>query len=312
MAHGRKLKIADNINQIAEDIIHLILKSHASLEENLKHKAELAAILKIVNAEYNAPLMTWQYLFYQFYRLRTQDISETTQRFCEGEEQLFMLDVITDFLKKGACDSTSANTILLNELIKKLDQYEALDCDERFEILASANQAALMGIRITLRDVLVRRARETIDDYTKIAEANLKIHSIEKKPAKKLNLDEHFTKKLKGIYSKVEVTTKTEALREGASVLSRPEDGFRVIEDYRPSKKINFVFFAKVKENIEARYGGKSKPVESKPILNNVGKVQDTYHASVSVLNNFLKMNQSEEPLHQASDYKLSTFNPIT
>ena len=240
MINTRTLRITDDLKQVAQDLVDYILKSHEDAEQQKRHKVQLQTVMDKVGIAYNQPFSSWWYILYQFYRQRSQEIIATQQMLRDAPEQLLILDILAGFLQKGGCDSTSANTILLNDLIQKLDKYEALEVDIRFSTLGeSKKNIMLMGIRIALRDLFVTRAKETLKSYADIAEADMKMCATPKPARKKLRLDESMTKKLESIFLRVDyaVKVKRDAMREGAIVLSRPQNGFAPIDDYNQANK---------------------------------------------------------------------------
>lgn len=267
MANVRSLKIADNLTQVVQDLIDFILRSHNNSADQKKHRTELLNMMNEIKVEYEEktysllPLSLIESLVYYFSRKRAVDIKSAKEMMIDADKQLSYLEIIAGFLKKGECESTSANTKLLNHLIKKLNKYEDLEADERF-----ANEDARKGIRLALKDIFVRQANVTIQEYKRLAKANSKITKIKKIKVGTLNIPDDFKQKLtsalKGESQTESELAKRKAFRAGAVVLNRPEESIKQIEDYKPVGKLKLENFSEVVNKINEIYGNKKELAE--------------------------------------------------
>lgn len=278
MANVRSLKIADNLTQVVQDLIDFILRSHNNSADQKKHRTELLNMMNEIKVEYEEktysllPLSLIESLVYYFSRKRAVDIKSAKEMMIDADKQLSYLEIIAGFLKKGECESTSANTKLLNHLIKKLNKYEDLEADERF-----ANEDARKGIRLALRDIFVRQANVTIQEYKKLAKANSNITKIKKIKVGTLNIPDDFKQKLtsalKGESQTESELAKRKALRAGAGVLNRPEESIKQIEDYKPVGKLKLENFSEVVNTLNEIYGKKKEQAAEDPFKSEIARL---------------------------------------
>lgn len=156
----------ERLSVVANDMIDFILKSHPNIREQNKHIAELALIMKEIEDEYHQPILTAWSMLYRIYRQYTKNFSSIKKPTLD--EQLLILEVITHFLKHAAKETSSANLILLDFLLAKINQHDVLILEEKF-LFASAKvkDSILLELRIALRNVFIYQANKTLARHRK-------------------------------------------------------------------------------------------------------------------------------------------------
>lgn len=159
------LKVVDDLIQVAKDMIDFILKSHNSIRDQNRHIAELSTIMKEIEDEYNKPLLTSWSMLYRVYRQYAADQGILYTEIPSLDDQILILEVITNFLKNTACDSRSGNLILMDWLLAKLSKYAPVENDERFAFTTDIRETIVLGIKLALRNAFIQQAKETLASY---------------------------------------------------------------------------------------------------------------------------------------------------
>jgi len=171
----RNQNIVDNLSQVAHDIIDFILKSHPTIREQNKHIAELATIMKDIEDEYNKPILTSWSMLYRVYRQYAADQGIVHTETPCLDDQILILEVITHFFKNGAHDSSSANLILLDLLLDKVNKYVPLENDERLNRVSEINKTILLGIKLALRNAFIQHAKDRLTAFRPQVNADAKV-----------------------------------------------------------------------------------------------------------------------------------------
>lgn len=300
MANGR-VKIANNIEQVAQDIINYIFPYLKSPAEKKRHRNQLSKIFEEVLNEYQKPLIDLPVLAYiekhylnPYFRQRSLDIEATGKIIQESEdnERHIILQAITLLLEQGKCESTSANTLVLDLLIKQLDKYEPIDEDERFASAGWKAYGSRLGIRETLRDSFVKKAKVILENWEKERKEKNKVVIVdeiqaEEKIIKPLRVDPGFLEQLslfrtgKSLVQNPKQKLKNETIAEIKSfereVIVNPEQTawkdtkhtIGCIEDYRPKvkeeRKVNKLDLSKLKDVVEKLNSINEKKVVTDP-----------------------------------------------
>lgn len=164
MLDDKVLKIADHLDEAAQDLVNYILKTFKSVAEQNKHIADLASIMKEIEDQFNEPMLSWWSSLYRFYRQHFVELTPTRQLFASTQEQFLMLDVITDYLQKRNIHNT--NPILMDMLLQQLGKYQTLEEDDRFATIPpAAREAAILGIKLVLTNLFIQRAKQASETF---------------------------------------------------------------------------------------------------------------------------------------------------
>lgn len=190
--------IVDNLTQVADDMIAYILQASDDEKQRLQHRDEVAAILKKVEDQYNAPTSSylsptaWVLWMTRSRAAELQTAKDNVNSIAPKDTTLGMLESITRLLEKGGVEATSANTTLLNELVAKLKKYEALDKE------ADLTPELQTTIRKRLRLIFVAKAHKELNEYRKFQELlQSESKSVAKTADKPKKLDASKTKAIK-------------------------------------------------------------------------------------------------------------------
>lgn len=176
MTVNKYYKIADHLEEAAQDLVNFVLKQHKSQADQNKHIACLASIMKDIEDRFNEPLLSWWSSLYRFYRQHFIELSPTRQLYASMQEQFLILDVITDYLQKTSCHTDVSNAVLVELLIKHVGKYQDLDCDERFATIPEpAREAALLGIKLVLGNLFIQRAKTASENFRRRTALHFKI-----------------------------------------------------------------------------------------------------------------------------------------
>lgn len=328
MANGR-IKIANNIDQVAQDIISYIFPYLKSPAEKRRHRNQLSAIFQEVLVQYQAPLIAIPFISYiethyvnPYFRQRSLEIAATGRLIKESEddERHIILHAITLMLEHGKCESTSANTLLLDLLIKQLNKYEPINEDERFANGSWKAYGSRLGIRETLRDAFVKKAKVIMENWEsgKKEKAKLPTPDLTPKERAPLKIDSAFLEQLslfrtgKSLSKSPTVKAKREIEAEIKSFereeIISPEQVAWVgqkhvigqIEDYKPKKvkeerevrKLDLSKLSDVVEKLNAMNKKKAAVVdpglliqeEKMPVVaKKVGKIKDRAEFSETI-----------------------------
>lgn len=169
-------KIADHLEEAAKDLVSYVLKQHKTTTEQNAHIAQLASIMKDIEDRFNEPLLSWWSNLYRFYRQHFLELAPARKLYASLQEQYLILDVITDYLQKTSCHTDVSNTALIELLIKKVDKYQALECDERFATIPMpAREAAILGIKLVLGNLFIQHAKSASENFRRRTSLHFKI-----------------------------------------------------------------------------------------------------------------------------------------
>jgi hypothetical protein len=238
-----RIKIGNDVGQVAQDIINYIFSYHKKPADRENHRKALISIICRVKQQYSSAqvdviVIAWleRHLIHPFSRHRHAELDDAQKTLQDNANQLTICEMIVGLLEHGECESTSVNTFLMNELIAILNKYEPLQEDERLTTLGGHAYGALLGVRAMLRDELVKKGTALIQER-KAALATQKQAEI--KTVAKQTIDKNLVAELTSVL-------------KGEGSLIHVKARMKRIEEYQPIKKIDLSQFRHIAEQVGA------------------------------------------------------------
>lgn len=281
-----RMKVGDNVEQAAQDIINYFFSYHKTLQEKAEHLAEISTLLGDLKQTYsqayvNVFFIAWfeRNFIHYFTRHRFRDIKTAIELMTEikGDDRMMIFENIISILKQGKCESTSVNTALLRALLAKTKKYEDIDEDKRLSALGRYRYGSMMGIRVALRDVLLRKAESIIKDYYEKKQA-VKVETKEVIKPSTLKINQAFKDELAAVLTGTRVRVKSSEVKK--------------IDEY-PPHKLNM---SKYKE-LEQKLATKFQPKEQLQVKKATARkqVETKYANAISALNRIFVGAQAED-----------------
>lgn len=174
------LTYAQQLSIIASEIINFILKSHGNARDKNKHIASLAAMMKEIEDEYNAPLlMSWSKLYQS---KRRQSLTSFQPEKQTLNEQLLILQTMTDFMKADCPQTISAKLTLIEYLLKQVQCAMYLKID--LGLLSDReHHQKIINCYLSLSNLFILKAKKVLAQSNSTARRSAEI--IEFKPTGK-------------------------------------------------------------------------------------------------------------------------------